>query len=127
MPEDNLDAAIADTEEQIRSLREQLKQREAALKSLRRARDLLRGQASTRGHPKKRARKTLIDAAEELLRERGELHINMIVEELHNRGYENAGRQTLTSAFSRCIGLGQRFRRTGPGKYALLEENINEG
>jgi hypothetical protein len=113
-----LDTVIAELEQKVRSLRNDLAQSEAALKSMKRARDLLTGRAQARASPETRAR-SMIDAAELILRETGELHVNLLVDRLRQSGYENADKQTLSSALSRLHAMRKRFTRTKPNTYRI--------
>ncbi|MDT5061711.1 MAG: restriction endonuclease domain [Acidobacteriota bacterium] len=116
-----LDTAIVELEQKVRSLRTELAQAEAALKSMKRARDLLTGRAQARVSPEPRAR-SMIDTAELILREAGELHINQLVDRLKQSGYENADKQSLSSALSRLHAMRRRFFRTKPNTYRIRTE-----
>lgn len=116
--EANLDITIAEAEAQERRLIEELTATRGALKALRKARSLLRGEVSDEKTPQRRKR-SLLDDVEDLLRLKGELHVDQIVKELEQQNIP-AQKQVLSSALARYHQRGKRFRRTGRNLYALV-------
>jgi hypothetical protein len=112
---------IAELEERVGRLRSELAQAEEALRAARLTQDLLEGRVQARASPMVRTQ-SLIAAAEEVLRERGEMHVRELAEVLRLKGFSNATGQTLSSALSRLNALGKRVVRTRPNKYAVRAE-----
>lgn len=120
---DNLDASISEAEEKERRLLEELAATREALKALRKARALLRGEVSESAPPRRRRRKrSLMDEVEDVLKTHGELHADDLVRILREQGFEDVQKQVLTSSLSRYVARGSRFRRTGANKFALIGE-----
>jgi hypothetical protein len=120
---DNLDASISEAELKERRLLEELAATREALKSLRKARALLRGEVVESPTPKRRRRKrSLMDEVEDVLKMHGELHVDQIVNILREQGFVDVQKQVLTSSLSRYVARGSRFRRVGANKFALIGE-----
>src|SRR5215203_507247 len=99
---DNLDASISEAEEKERRLLEELAATREALKALRKARALLRGEVVEGAPPRRRRRKrSLMDEVEDLLKVNGELHVDDIVRLLRQQGIDQVQKQVLTSSLSR--------------------------
>jgi hypothetical protein len=119
---DNLDASISEAEEKERRLLEELASTREALKSLRKARALLRGESIETVTPRRRRRKrSLMDEVADVLKVHGETHVDDLVRILRQQGFD-AQKQVLTSSLSRYVARGSRFRRTGANKFALIDE-----
>lgn len=123
---DNLEASISEAEEKERRLLEELATTREALKSLRKARALLRGEVIESAPPRRRRRKrSLMDEVEDVLKMHGELHVDEIVKILREQDLAvavNVQKQSLTSALSRYVARGSRFKRTGANRFALIGE-----
>jgi len=121
-----LDAAIERKQANILRLRAELAQEEADLKSMLRTRELV----SDGNVPAPlSARMSIPDSIENILRSAGELHVDDILERLHEMGL-NTNKQTITSALTRYHNRQKRFVRTGKNRYALRNdgqaENVND-
>jgi hypothetical protein len=118
----DIDALIAEKEREAQQLRTALARTEADLKALRRTRAIARGETdseaaarySSKGGP------SIPDLVEEVLKEEpAGLHVDDILMRLKIDRHVN--KQTITSALSRWIAKGKRFRRVGRNKFALRE------
>lgn len=119
---DNLDASISEAQEKERRLLEELATTREALKSLRKARALLRGELGESTPPRRpRRRRSLMDEVADVLKVHGETHVDQIISILREQGFD-AQKQVLTSSLSRYVARGSRFRRTGANKFALIDE-----
>ena len=49
------------------------------------------------------------------------MHVDQVLMELKVRGFDGAKKQVISSALARYTDRGQRFRRVGPNKYAVLD------
>ncbi|MGI8655585.1 MAG: hypothetical protein ACR2LC_10225 [Pyrinomonadaceae bacterium] len=115
-----LDVAIERKQANIQRLRAELTQEEADLKSMLRTRELVTGGNAT---PAPSARLSIPDNIENILRVAGALHVDQILERLHELGFETVNKQTVTSALTRYHNRGKRFIRTGKNKYAVREND----
>ena len=115
-----LDAAIEQKRANILRLRAELAQEEADLKSMLRTRELV---SDGNAPPTPPARMSIPDAIESVLRVIGEGHVDLILERLHELGFETVNKQTVTSALTRYHNRGKRFIRTGKNKYAVREND----
>lgn len=119
---DNLDVSISEAEEKERRQLEELAATREALKSLRKARALLRGESVEYvTSPRRRRKRSLMDEVEDVLKIHSELHVDDLVRLLRDQGVD-AQKQILTSSLSRYVSRGSRFRRVGANKFALINK-----
>jgi hypothetical protein len=118
-----IEAEISDREKEAQRLRDALARVEDDLRVLYRAREILTGQTDTRVAARRssKGRASIPNLVEQVLREYGEMHADEIADKL--RSY-SISKQSITSAVSRYIDKGKRFRRTGKNKFALLRQEV---
>lgn len=69
-----------------------------------------------------KAKPSIADAVEELLRESSPLHMDEIVQRLATRKGILAAKGTVTTALARYVAQGRRFERPEPNTFVLRKE-----
>jgi hypothetical protein len=120
---EGIDLLISEKEKRAQELRAALASIELDLQALYRSRALLRGETDSEAAAMRssRGRASIPDLVEVILRDAGELHADDLVQRLKEAGLD-VNKQTITASLTRYIAKGQRFKRTGANKFALLKE-----
>lgn len=121
-----IDLLISEKERRAQELRAALASVEADLKALYRTRAMIKGETDSDAAARKSSRASLPDLIEQLLRQSGELHASEIVQRLAAAGLKT-NKQSVTASIVRYIAEGRRFKRVGPNRFALLEDEQEEG